>query len=239
MHVAELWRFPVKSLRGEPLRQAQLSRDGIVGDRVVHVRSERGVITGRTRHALLGLSATTSADGAVLINGLDWRDPRALALVRRAAGPDASLAAYAGPERFDVLPLLVATDGAIAAFGYDGRRLRANIVIAGVDGRDERSWPGRSLEIGDVLIGVESVRSRCVVTTIDPDTGEQDVDVLRHINREFDGRLALNCWVERGGEIRVGDRVSLVDADLATPVRGGWVVGAPYRVPRESDEGLP
>jgi hypothetical protein len=30
----------------------------------------------------------------------------------------------------DVLPLLVATDGAIKAFGYDGRRLRPNLVIA-------------------------------------------------------------------------------------------------------------
>lgn len=29
------------------------------------------------------------------------------------------LARYDGPERFDVLPLLVATDGAIAAFGRD------------------------------------------------------------------------------------------------------------------------
>jgi len=45
-------------------------------------------------------------------------------LVRRAAGEDAWLAEDDGPERFDVLPLLVATDGAVAAFGRDIRRLR-------------------------------------------------------------------------------------------------------------------
>jgi len=39
-----------------------------------------------------------------------------------------------GVERFDVLPLLVATDGAIRALATDRRRLRPNIVIAGVEG---------------------------------------------------------------------------------------------------------
>ena len=52
------------------------------------------------------------------------------------------LARYDGPERFDVLPLLVATDGDVAAFGRDVRRLRPNIVIDGVDGIDEFGWPG-------------------------------------------------------------------------------------------------
>jgi hypothetical protein len=45
---------------------------------------------------------------------------------------------YNGAERFDVLPLLVATDGAINHMGFDGRRLRPNIVIGGVEGMKER-----------------------------------------------------------------------------------------------------
>jgi hypothetical protein len=229
MYVAELWRFPVKSLRGKRLERAQLSADGVAGDRLVHVRTASGVLTGRTRHALLGLAASTGPDGP-LVEGIAWSDRRAAELVREAAGEGASLAAYAGPERFDVLPLLVATDGAIAAFGHDGRRLRPNIVIGGVPGQAERDWPGSALQIGDVLIGVESLRGRCIVTTIDPDTGEQDVDVLREINRDFDGLLALNCWVARAGEIGVGDGVSRVPADLPLPPRGGWILGAPYEV---------
>jgi len=47
--------------------------------------------------------------------------------------------------RFDVPPLLVATDGASAVFGHDPRRLRPNIVIGGVDGLSEREWPGACL----------------------------------------------------------------------------------------------
>jgi len=37
MYVAELWRYPVKSLAGEPLDSAEISTDGIPGDRVVQV----------------------------------------------------------------------------------------------------------------------------------------------------------------------------------------------------------
>ncbi len=231
MRVAELWRFPVKSLRGERLETAELTEDGVAGDRLIHVRRPNGVLTGRTRHGLLGLSAATSPDGRTLVNGRPWDDPRVLAEVRAVAGPDAELAPYAGPERFDILPLMVATDGGIGTLGQDGRRLRPNLVIGGVDGLAERSWPGKALRIGEALIGVESLRGRCIVTTIDPDTGEQNLDVLRRIIREFDGTFALNCWVAQGGSIRVGDPVELVDEPLPRPPRGGWILGQPYLVP--------
>jgi uncharacterized protein len=41
MYVKELWRYPVKSMRGEPLVEAEIAVDGIVGDRLVHVQDER------------------------------------------------------------------------------------------------------------------------------------------------------------------------------------------------------
>jgi hypothetical protein len=166
-----------------------------------------------------------------VIEGLPWDSAEAAAVVRTAVGHDAELVRYEGGERFDVLPLLVATDGAIKDFGYGGRRLRPNLVIGGVHGLAERAWPGKALRIGEVLIGVESTRGRCIVTTINPDTGEQDLDVLRSIQRRYDGKLALNCWVAEGGVVRRGDPVEVVDADLPCPPRGGWILGQPYLVP--------
>ena len=62
-----------------------------------------------------------------------------------------------------------------------------------------------------VRIGIEDLRGRCVMTTYDPDTQQQDQNVLREIVRKFTGKLALNCFVIQGGEIRVGDAVHLTE----------------------------
>jgi len=212
MTVGALWRYPVKSLAGEPIESAKLTANGIPGDRVVQVRGPEGVRTSRSRdhYRLLGLHATLGADGEPLIEGQPWASPEALALVRGAAGADAELARSDGDARFDILPLLVATDGAVAAFGRDIRRLRPNILVAGVEDLAEVDWPGSELHIGDTVIRLDSLRPRCPMTTVDPDTLERDVEVLKEIARRFQGRLALNADVTKPGTIRVGDAVRLV-----------------------------
>lgn len=213
LRVAALWRYPVKSLAGERLERAVVTSNGIAGDRVVHVRGAQGrVITARTHPRLLGLHAVLAEDGEPRIDGQPWDAPESAAAIRDAAGPEATLARLDGPERFDVLPLLVATDGAIAALGVDGRRLRPNVVIAGVEGLAERDWVGARLRIGQVVIALEKLRGRCVMTTYDPDTQVQDLGVLRRIVEEFGGRMALDSAVLASGTITVGDPVELIAA---------------------------
>jgi MOSC domain-containing protein len=210
LHVAELWRYPVKSLAGERLSTAVIRRDGIAGDRMVRVRGPEGVRTARRQYRLLGLRGTLDAGGHPQINDHPWDSPDALALVKAAAGADAWVEAYDGLDRFDILPLLVATDGAVAAFGRDVRRLRPNVVIGGVDGLDERDWPGAELHVGEVVVRLDALRGRCHMTTIDPDTLEVNPAVLRDIVRRFDNKLALDAEVVRSGTIRVGDAVTIV-----------------------------
>jgi uncharacterized protein YcbX len=219
LNVLGLWRYPVKSLAGEHLPAAVLGRDGIRGDRLVRVRGPEGVRTARRHYRLLGLQGTLSTDDRPLINGRPWNSAEALALVKSAAGDDAWLEEADGDERFDVLPLLVATDGAVAAFGRDVRRLRPNILIGGVTGLDEVDWPGAELHIGDVIVQLDSLRGRCPMTTVDPDTLDRDPEVLRDIGRRFGGRLALNADVARGGTIRVGEAVRLVKASLGADLK--------------------
>src|SRR5207249_5073489 len=183
------------SMAGERLSGVQVGKLGVAGDRKVLVLGPNGrVITSRTHHKLLGLKGTLGADGEARISGHLWNSPEALALVRAAAGLGAEIQFYEGPERSDVLPLLVATDGAIAASGHDGRRLRPNIVVGGVEGLAEREWPGRCLRTGKVLIGVQDLRSRCIMTAYDPDTQVRDKDITRDIYQRFEGKLALNCF---------------------------------------------
>lgn len=223
--VVELWRYPVKSLRGELLEQAELGFDGFVGDRLVHVREPNGrVVTARRRPGLLGLHATLGDDGEPLIEGRPWHDPASLAAVRQASAPGVELVRFSTPDRgqrYDILPLTVLTEAMVEAMGVDRRRFRPNILVAGVDGLGERDWAGRALRIGTTLIGVKRPRPRCVMTTFDPDTLERDPSVLRRIVHEFGGTIALDCWVLERGRARRGDRVEVVDLPPGTKIPPG------------------
>src|SRR5436190_14725609 len=196
MKIAEIWRYPVKTMAGEKLQRVRLGPFGIEGDRVVHVEDAQGrVITSRSHPRFLGHKGTLGLDGEPLVDGRPWNSPEVAAKVVDIAGPRARLVRYDGVERFDVLPLLVATDGSIAAFGHDHRRLRPNLVIGGVDGLTERDWPGGCLRVGKVLIGVQDLRLRCIMTSFDPDTLAQDKAITRSIYERFEGKLALDCFV--------------------------------------------
>jgi hypothetical protein len=208
MHLTEIWRYPVKTMGGERLSRLRLGPLGVDGDRVVHVEDARGrVVTSRTHPRFLAHEGKLGPDGDPLVDGRPWRDPEVAADVVAIAGKGAHLVRFDGPERFDVLPLLVVTDGAIAAFGHDRRRLRPNLVIGGVEGLAEREWPGGTLRIGTVRIGVAQLRQRCIMTSFDPDTQVQDRSITRGIFERFGGTLALDCFVVEGGEVAAGDGV--------------------------------
>ena len=223
MRISQLWRYPVKSMAGERLDEAHLAVDGIPGDRLLYVVDEDGdILSARTKPGLLGHRATIAPDDEVLVDGLPWRHPDVTAAIEAAAGPGAQLVEATGGERFDILPLLVATDGAIDAFGYDLRRLRPNIVLEGVEGLTERDWQWRLLAAGDAVIALADLRLRCIVTTWDPDSLEQNVDVLRRVRANFEGTMALNAWAGREGWVSVGDEAHMLDRqlELAIPEPG-------------------
>ena len=213
MHASEIWRYPVKSLKGERLEETEITKMGIPGDRqIVVVRTLNGrYLTSRVRPKLLGLQGSINPDGVPTINGHLWSSPEALQLVLEAASEPVALQQVPAPQAFDVLPLLIATDGAVRYLNIDHRRLRPNILIADVPGLEERKWPGRTLEIGDARIHADMLRDRCVMTTFDPDTQVQDPSVLQRIVRELGGSTALDSSVITPGKIRVGDAVKILD----------------------------
>jgi uncharacterized protein len=226
MRIGEIWRYPVKSMAGEQLQNAQLTPLGIPGDRLLYVLDRHDqIVSARTRPRLLAHKATLSSDGEVLVDGLDWQDSRVADAVEDAAGRGARLVVAGGPERFDILPLLIATDGAIAEFGHDRRRLRPNIVITGVPGLTERTWEWTSLKLPHATIAIADLRGRCITTTWDPDSVTQDIEVLRRIRARFDGTLALNAWPSDPGPIAVSEPVTLEQqpADAPAPLTGRFV----------------
>src|SRR5437660_613222 len=90
MRVAELWRYPIKSMAGERLQEVAVTAAGLAGDRVVHVSGPGGrIITSRTDPRLLALHATLGADGEPLVDGPLWSAAESAEAVRAAVGSGA------------------------------------------------------------------------------------------------------------------------------------------------------
>ena len=209
MRVAEIWRYPVKSLGGERLERAPIGPGGVKGDRAVRVARGRKPVTALTVPGLVGVMASLGPDGEPTVNGSRWDTPEALAAVRRLVGTDAELIRDASIDEFEFSPLLVTTDGALEALGEDRRRFRPNLVVSGVDGLAERDWVGRRLRVGEVELLVREHCERCLVTAIDPDTLEVEPAILKRIREEFDALMGVYCEVALAGEIVEGDPVEL------------------------------
>ena len=86
VRVAELWRYPVKGLRGERSSGSRSPPTAIPGDRGLRVMDERGIVTGRRKQRMIGVPATLGADGEPLIDGHPWDSPEAAAAIREVAG---------------------------------------------------------------------------------------------------------------------------------------------------------
>ena len=121
-------------------------------------------------------------------------------------------------------PASLVTDGSLAEFAshsgvdrVDARRFRMLIELEGGAPREEDSWIGRSISIGDAILAVTRPDARCAITTQDPDTGERDLDTLRTLiayRGLRDGKHAdfgVLADVATPGRIRLGDEVTVVD----------------------------
>ncbi|MEP6695217.1 MAG: MOSC N-terminal beta barrel domain-containing protein, partial [Chloroflexota bacterium] len=97
----------------------------------------------------------------------------------------------------------------------DPRRFRMLIGIAGARPHEEDEWIGHRVHVGDAIVVPAGNVGRCVVTTRDPDTGDPDIDTLdllaRYRPADTTEPLAFGVWahVERAGEVRIGDEVSV------------------------------
>ena len=107
MRLAEIWRYPVKSMAGERLTEAEIGPEGIPGDRVVHVEDQRGrVVTSRSRPQLLLPPRDAGRGRRAAGRRPPLARPRSRDDVEKAAGSRRPAAARRRLDRFDVLPLL-------------------------------------------------------------------------------------------------------------------------------------
>ena len=94
-------------------------------------------------------------------------------------------------------------------------RFRPNLVVAGAGPWAEDTWIGRRLRVGGVTFRAAKSCARCVVTTIDQETGIKGRQPLRALGthrRYADGLLfAINLIPDATGTVSVGDPMTVLD----------------------------
>ena len=93
-------------------------------------------------------------------------------------------------------------------------RFRSNIAVDDLDTWEEQGWIGRNLRIGDVEFKVAGPVTRCLATHAHPRTGKRDLPIMKTLLELFPTErptFAIVMTAERGGWIRVGDKVELIN----------------------------
>jgi hypothetical protein len=99
----------------------------------------------------------------------------------------------------------------------DPRRFRMLFELEGCEPHEEDSWEGMRVRIGEAAVAVGSQVPRCVITTLDPDTGVRDFPTLsviktyRGVTEDQELPFGVYGDVLQVGIVRVGDPVEVVD----------------------------
>jgi uncharacterized protein YcbX len=256
-NVDSLWRYPVKSMRGEELYVAFASYSVIYGDRVFAFRSSvnhRGFpyFTAREQRKLLQYRPRfrypDKAARPINLVEAESRNANPLLadlteLVVDVETPDGKTVAIDEPTLIDMLRAdidskhtltLMQSQRAmtdcrpVSIFSLqsarqlaeetgvrvDKRRFRANIYVdlKSAEGFAENELVGRSVRIGPkAVIAILERDSRCVIITLDPDTGEQTPVILKKVAQAHDGMAGVYGAVLVEGMLHKGDPVELLN----------------------------
>ena len=225
-HVVAITRFPVKSMAGEAMTQAELDWQGVDGDRQwawlkAGDRTRFPWFTGRDLSALVRHRATYDdpADprrSGVTVEGPDGRrlpigDPALREMLEAQAGRALTLMQL-GRGAHDAMPVSIVSTASFAALDaahgspVDPRRFRCNIVVESAT--REQDWPGRNVRLGGsaALLLAEGA-PRCAMVTIDPDTAARSPAVLRTVAQAFGNAFTTYAAVATPGVVGEGDPV--------------------------------
>ena len=267
LRLSALYRFPLKSGKGEALNQVSLDKLGLDGDRrwMLVDESSGRFLTQRAVAQMSQLSALWNARGGLTLSApghptIDvalpandaelrgvtiWRDtlrvpdagdeaaawvsgfigkPTRLVQIpldrarttQAGYGKDDDQVAFA-----DGFPLLLIGQASLEDLSHKvGRplemlRFRPNLVIEGVEAFAEDNW--KRIRIGEVEFRVVKPCSRCILTTIDPQTGVRSDDrepfatLQKYRAREEGAMFGQNLVNDGNGQLEVGMPVTVLE----------------------------
>jgi len=230
--IEAIYRYPVKSMRGEACESVALGWHGLDGDRRFAFRKlgDRGgfpwLSAGRLPQLVLFAPQRSgdvphpahvrTPDGEVLpIFGEDL----ATQVESRCGVPVQMMQLNHGI--FDEANISVITTdtvreiGRLADLEIDARRFRPNIVVRTLQPIPfaEDAWVGSALSFGSEsdapAVAVTQRDVRCPMVNIDPDTAARTPEVLKAVARANDNNAGIYVTVTRTGRLAVGQPVYL------------------------------
>jgi uncharacterized protein len=257
--VESLWRYPVKSMRGEELDEMFAGYSGVYGDRLFAFRSSASptgfpYLTAREQHEMLqyrprfrqpekaarpinwaeaesmapGVNPV-SADPTELMVDVETPDGETLAIdnpglidrLRRSIDQKHHLTLLRSERAMtDCRPVSIFSLQSARQLGeetgtaMDKRRFRANVYVdlGSASGFAENDFVGRALHIGPkVVVSILERDPRCVMITLDPDTGAVAPAVLKKVAQAHGGMAGVYGAVLVEGMLHKGDPVELLN----------------------------
>jgi len=254
--IDSLWRYPVKSMRGEELDEAFASFSGIYGDRLFAFESSASpkgfpYLTAREQQRLLQyrphfrypdkaarpINLTEAekmganpvwADFAELMVDVETPDGKTLAvddpalidMIRADIDQKHQLTLMRSERALtDCRPVSVFSLQSARQLAeetgtsIDKRRFRANVYVdlPSAQGFAENEFVGKSLRIGPkVVVTVLERDARCVMITLDPDTGEKSPEILKKVAQAHDGMAGVYGAFIVEGMLHKGDSVEVL-----------------------------
>jgi uncharacterized protein YcbX len=234
-HVEAIFRYPVKSMRGEQLEVAQLGWHGLDSDRRfafrrIDDRSGFSWLSASQLPDLLLFAPHRRDEGAQEPLPTHVRTPEgkempvlgeelATEVARRYGAPvqmmqlkhgifdDASISVIASDTIREI--------GRLAGRSLDVRRFRPNIVVRLVRSVpfQEDEWLGGELSFGEgedaAAIAVTTRDVRCSMVNLDPDSASSAPEVLKAVVRANQNNAGIYGAVTRIGRLAVGQNILL------------------------------
>lgn len=257
--IESLWRYPVKSMRGEEMSEAFLGFSGIYGDRCfafknstarkgfpylnANVQPQMLRFRPQFRYAERAARPPNLTEAKSIAPGVTPANAEPSDLILDVVTPSGAVVAVDDPALIAMLAeglrgenhlTLVRSDRALTdcrpislislqtigqieselSIPIDKRRFRANIYLnLGSDkGFSEDAWVGRKLRIGSSAVMMVLERDpRCMMISLDPETGQHNPEVLRKVAQEHEAFAGVYCAVLVEGLLTKYDSIELLD----------------------------
>jgi uncharacterized protein YcbX len=232
--VEALFRYPVKSMAGEPLQVADLGWHGLNGDRRLalrrlEVRSEFPWLSASKLPDLLLFTPFRHGDGVAgeeLPTHVRTPDGREIGVFeeelaaefqRRHGAPVQMMNLKHGI--FDEASVSVITSDTIreisnvAGRDTDARRFRPNVLVRSLRAKpfEENDWVGGVILFGDgdegPAISVTMRDVRCSMLNLDPDSARAAPEMMKTVVRMNQNTAGVYGTVIRGGRLAVGQTI--------------------------------